>query len=201
MINANSIIKKTLFAEANYKDRCVKDYKELKDFIEHCRGIGLKIVLTQGSWDLVHVGHGRYLEAARKLGDLLIVGVDSDEKIKARKGPDRPIVPQDERMEMLTHLKSVDLVVLKELGAPKWSLIKTVKPDILIVIPENYTKKEIKELKKYCGEVVVLPRMATTSTSAKIRLMQIKMAERFEQSLTPRLIGMIQEVLGTSNKK
>src|SRR3989304_5889449 len=93
--------------------KIVRDYALVAQFVEKERRDGKKIVLTQGSFDMLHIGHARYCKEAKKHGDLLIVGVDSDEKIKARKGPDRPIVPEDERLEMLTYLSSVDLVVLK----------------------------------------------------------------------------------------
>ena len=66
---------------------------------------GNKVVLTFGSWDMLHVGHMKYIEEAKKMGDILIVGVDSDAKISARKGKDRPIVKQKERIEI--HLGSV----------------------------------------------------------------------------------------------
>ncbi|HAO64761.1 TPA: hypothetical protein DCQ44_02135 [Candidatus Taylorbacteria bacterium] len=181
--------------ESNPKDRIFTDHKKMEQLVFHCRGLGLKIVLTQGSYDMVHIGHGRYLEDAKKKGDLLIVGVDSDKKVKHRKGPDRPVVPQDERLEMLTHMRSVDAVFLKELHHPKWSLIKTIRPDVLIATKETYSKAQLKELKKYCKEIVVLERRATTSASAKIRNLQINTAKKLGQALTPKLIKTIEEVL------
>jgi D-glycero-beta-D-manno-heptose 1-phosphate adenylyltransferase len=182
-------------SEANFKDRWVKSDDVLKKFVENCRGLGLKIVLTQGTYDMVHIGHARYFEAAKKYGQILIIGVDSDEKVRARKGPERPVVPEQERLEMVTHLRSVDVVYLKPLKAPRWNLIKVVRPDVLIATKETYSKDDLKELKKICGKVVVLEPQATTSTSAKIRLLQISTAKKLEQSLTPRLISTIQEVL------
>jgi D-beta-D-heptose 7-phosphate kinase/D-beta-D-heptose 1-phosphate adenosyltransferase len=182
--------------EANPNDRIFTDHKKIEQLVYHCRGLGLKIVLTQGTYDMVHIGHGRYLEEAKKRGDLLIVGVDSDKKVKSRKGPDRPVVPQHERLEMLTHLRTVDVVFLKELEHPKWALIKAVRPDVLIATKQTYNKSQLKELKKYCKEVVVLEPRATTSTSAKIRLLQIGTAKKLGQALTPRLIKTIEEVLG-----
>jgi D-beta-D-heptose 7-phosphate kinase/D-beta-D-heptose 1-phosphate adenosyltransferase len=184
---------------SNFKDRFVADHNKLKDLVDHCKAIGLKIVLTQGTYDMVHIGHGRYFEEAKKHGDLLIVGVDSDKKVRARKGPDRPIVPQSERLEMVTHLRSVDIVTLKELNVPKWHLIKTVKPDVLIVTKETlekYSRDEIKEMSSYCGKVITLAPMATTSTSAKIRLLQLKLAKRFEKAIVPKLADMISSALG-----
>lgn len=175
----------------------IMDNARLKEIIGHCKGLGLKIVLTQGSWDLIHIGHARYMQEAKKYGDLLVIGVDSDEKIKARKGPERPIVPQEERMEMITHLKHVDLVALKQLHDPKWHMIKLVCPDVLIATKrQGYSKTELQELKKYCGKVVMLESQATTSTSAKIRSMQINTAKKLERNLTPKLLKAIEEVIG-----
>src|SRR5258706_6536345 len=82
---------------SNFKDRYIPDYKTLAKLVSHLRGLGLKIVLVQGTYDMVHIGHARYLEEARRQGDVLIVGVDSDEKVRARKGPTRPVVPASER--------------------------------------------------------------------------------------------------------
>jgi len=144
---------------------------------------------------MLHIGHARYCREAKKHGDTLIVGVDSDEKIRARKGEGRPIVPQAERLEMLTHLEYVDLVVLKELNTPKWELIKIVRPDVLIATAQTYTQPQIEELEQICGQVVVLQPMATTSTSAKLRLMQIEAAQKIQQTLTSKLISTIEETL------
>src|SRR5262245_24235292 len=143
-------------------ERKINDHGRLKTVVDSLRSLGAKIVLTAGSYDLVHIGHARYLEAAKKKGDVLIVGVDEDKKIRARKGPDRPIVPEEERMEMVLQLRPVDIVVLKRLKERKWNLIKLVRPDVLVATEDTYTRAEIKRLKKICGEVVVLKRMATT---------------------------------------
>ncbi len=147
---------------------------------------------------MVHIGHARYFEEAKKHGDLLVVGVDSDKKVRARKGPDRPLVPQAERLEMVTHLRPVDVVTLKEQKMPKWHLIKTVQPDVLIVTDETvkkYGKDKMKEMKKFCGEIRVLAPMATTSTSAKIRRLQLKLAKRFEKAIIPKMADMISNTL------
>jgi D-glycero-beta-D-manno-heptose 1-phosphate adenylyltransferase len=183
-------------SKLNFGGKIISDKKKLKEIVGHCKGLGLKIILTQGSWDLIHIGHARYMREAKKHGDLLIVGVDSDEKIRKRKGPERPIVPQDERMEMVGHLRYVDLVTLKELGDPKWNLIKLVRPDVLIATKRlEYSKKDVRELQKYCGKVILLESQATTSTSAKIRLLQINTAKKMEKALTPKIIKTIADVL------
>lgn len=196
MKHASLVKNKGHFSEHNSEGRIISDYKKVKTLIDHCKGLGLKVVLTQGTFDMIHVGHGRYLMEAKKHGDLLIVGVDSDKKVKHRKGPERPVVPQEERLEMLTHLRYVDIVFLKELNDPKWGLIKTINPDILIATKQTYDKKQLNELKKYCGKVVVLEPRATTSTSAKIRLLQIGTAKKLGQTLTPKIMKVIEEVLG-----
>jgi D-beta-D-heptose 7-phosphate kinase/D-beta-D-heptose 1-phosphate adenosyltransferase len=182
-------------SEIFFGGKSIIDNKRLKEVVGHCKGLGLKIVLTQGSWDLIHIGHARYFKQAKKHGDILIVGVDSDEKIRARKGPERPVVPQNERLEMVTHIRHVDLVALKELHAPKWELIKMVAPDVLIATKETYNKKELQDLKKLCGKVVVLEPQAVTSTSAKIRLMQINTAKKLQKNLTPKLLKAIEDVI------
>ncbi|MDE2038240.1 MAG: adenylyltransferase/cytidyltransferase family protein [Patescibacteria group bacterium] len=183
---------------SNFKDRFVPDYRRLKKLVDHCKGIGLKIVLTQGTYDMVHIGHARYFEEAKKHGDLLVVGVDSDKKVRARKGPDRPLVPQAERLEMVTHLRPVDIVTIKEHHMPQWHLIKTVRPDVLIVTEETvqkYGKAKMKRMAAYCGVIKTLEPMATTSTSAKIRRMQLKLAKRFEKAIIPRMADMISDAL------
>jgi D-glycero-beta-D-manno-heptose 1-phosphate adenylyltransferase len=199
---SNIVIDKSIFGQTlNFNKRYISDYKRLEKIINHCKGLGLRVVLTQGTYDMVHIGHARYFEEAKKYGDILVIGVDSDEKVRARKGPERPVVPQEERLEMVAHLRPVDVVVLKELKHPKWHLIKTVKPDVLIATKETYTKDKLKELKKFCGEVVVLDPMATTSTSAKIRKLQIGTAKTLGQALTPKIMNIIEEVLGDIKNK
>ncbi len=89
-----------------------------------------KIVFTNGCFDILHVGHLRYLMEAKKLGDVLVVGLNSDESVARLKGPERPICPEAERMEMLLGLKSVDYVFLFSEDTPE-DLICQIKPDIL----------------------------------------------------------------------
>ena len=195
-LNLNSHFGVGIFSSAaNFEQRFIKDFKQLRKVVDHLRGLGLKIVLTQGTYDMVHIGHARYFEAAKAHGDILIVGVDSDKKVRVRKGPDRPVVPQSERLEMVAHMRGVDIVTLKEQHHPHWHLIKTVRPDILIASDRTkYNRKEVKELQSYCGRVVVLKPMATTSTSAKLRLVQIGAAKKLGQSLTQKVITAIAEL-------
>lgn len=194
-MTTTSLTNKIVFSDIHSDGRAITDYKKIKTIVDHCKGLGLKIALTQGTFDMIHVGHGRYLKEAKKHGDILIVGIDSDKKVRKRKGPERPVVPQDERMEMLMHLRYVDLVFMKDLGDPKWSLIKAVEPHVLIATKQTYDSKQLKALKSYCEKVLVLEPMATTSTSAKIRRLQIGTAKKLGQKLTPKLIQTIQDVL------
>jgi rfaE bifunctional protein nucleotidyltransferase chain/domain len=164
-------VSNSLFADAsNFDQRFVEDYEKIETTVNALRTLGFKIVLTSGSFDIIHEGHSMYLEAARQFGDFLIVGLDSDEKIRARKGENRPVVPQMERLRMVTHQRGVGLVTLKHTHHPKWALIKAVRPDVLVATEETYTPEAIRELEaSYCGRVEVLGRMATVSTSARLR--------------------------------
>ncbi len=98
--------------------------------LEKRRAKGDKIVFTNGCFDILHVGHLRYLRQARELGDLLIVGLNSDDSVRRLKGETRPIVPEDERSEMLLGLEVVDFVCLFDSDTPL-SLIEAVRPDVL----------------------------------------------------------------------
>ncbi len=90
-----------------------------------------RVVFTNGCFDILHVGHARYLRDARALGDILIVGLNSDSSVKELKGPERPIQSEGDRSELLAALASVDFVVLFSDATPT-KLIEQVAPDILV---------------------------------------------------------------------
>ena len=92
---------------------------------------GQRIVFTNGVFDLLHPGHVRYLQAARSEGDALIVGVNSDRSVRANKGPSRPIIPENERAELLAALACVDAVVIFDEDTPA-DVIRRVQPDVLV---------------------------------------------------------------------
>lgn len=188
--------------ESSFEYRFISDYDQLKLEVENWKRQKLRIVLTQGSYDAnPHVGHMRYLAKAKELGDILIVGVDSDEKVRARKGEDRPVVVQAERLEALTHLRSVDVVTLKEISHPHLHLLKTVHPDILVI--SKSTKKrneeELAELRQYCGELVELEPQAESSTSAGLRKLYLKggkkLAEFLSGKLTEEFTALLPELI------
>ena len=105
---------------------------ELAPLLAEYRRQKQSIVFTNGCFDLMHIGHTRYLQAARDLGDLLVVGVNSDESVRAlKKGSDRPIVPEAQRAEVLAALACVDYVVVFREPDPG-SLITLLQPDILV---------------------------------------------------------------------
>ena len=160
--------------KTSFDHRYIPDHDKLQTSVELWKQLGLKIVLTSGTFDLFHIGHAQYLEKAKALADILIVGVDSDARVKKRKGPDRPVVPEDERVLILSHVRHVDVVTLKNIDDPSNHLIKLVRPDVLVVSKStNHESDEVDEKAQYCGEIVVLEPQATTSTSAKLRMIQI----------------------------
>lgn len=107
----------------------VLDHTEL-DRIQNIRK-NRKIVFTNGCFDILHVGHIRYLKEAKSLGDILVVGVNTDNSVKKLKGPARPIQNENDRAEILSSLESVDFVVLFSEETPE-KLIHSVRPDILV---------------------------------------------------------------------
>ena len=106
--------------------------EQLVEQLQPLRAGGSRIVFTNGCFDLMHIGHTRYLQAAKALGDLLVVGVNSDKSVRSLdKAPDRPIVPEAQRAEVLAALGCVDFVVVFSESDPK-ALITAVQPDVLV---------------------------------------------------------------------
>ncbi len=176
-------------------EKIILKAEKIVPIVKKLKKQGKKIVLTQGSFDMIHIGHGRYFEEAKKYGDILIVGADSDKKVRKRKGPNRPVVPEEERLEMIMYLSAVDYVVLKKLKAPKYNLINLIRPDVLVATAETYNQEQIDHLETICGKVVVLAPMATTSTSAKIRLLQIGAAKEITKTLSKKFIKVMEEMI------
>lgn len=183
---------------SNLDYRFVPDYGDLDKLVKTFKQMGYRVVLTQGVYDLIHEGHAAYLETAKAQGDVLIVGVDSDELTRKRKGPDRPIVPQTERLKMLVHLRHVDVVTLRHADHGIGDLIRLVQPDVLVVSKSttDFTPSMAKEYVDLCGKVVSLPPQATTTTSARIRNLTIDGAEKLAQEvaqLTQKFLNKIRQ--------
>lgn len=154
------------------KKKIVRDYAALGEVARGLRAVQHKVVVTIGSWDLLHIGHVRYLNKAKGYGDVLIVGVDTDETVRFYKGPLRPIVPYEEREEMLTYQGCVDLVTpltdVDEKGKWQYGLIEAVQPDVFVAVVDSYPQEQLDDIKKYCKEVIVLPRQAENTSTTNL---------------------------------
>jgi D-beta-D-heptose 7-phosphate kinase/D-beta-D-heptose 1-phosphate adenosyltransferase len=148
----------------------IKSPDQLAQALETHRGRGKTVVFTNGCFDLLHVGHVRYLRQAKNLGDLLVVGINSDSSIRRLKGPARPVQPQQDRSELLAALACVDFVTLFDEDTPL-TLIELLRPDILVKgadwPPERIVGKAIVE--QGGGRVVTIPYVEGASTSELIK--------------------------------
>jgi D-beta-D-heptose 7-phosphate kinase/D-beta-D-heptose 1-phosphate adenosyltransferase len=154
-------------------EKIVPSHKDLIKKVEAHKTLGHKIVCTIGSWDMLHIGHLRYLNAAKERGDVLVVGVDSDRGIKSYKGPLRPVIPETERMEMLSYQDCVDYVTLVDdidsKGNWQYELIKDLPIDAFVAVEGNsYSKKQKDAIKKLCKQIDVIPRQALSTSSTDI---------------------------------
>ena len=137
---------------------------------EELKRSGMKIVFTNGCFDLLHVGHISYLNEARGLGDILVVGLNTDRSIRALKGPSRPIIPEQERSHVLAALECVGYVVLFDEDTPL-ELIRAIKPDVLVK-GADYTREQVVGhdiVESYGGVVRLIPLVEDTSTSSIIK--------------------------------
>lgn len=151
--------------------------EELIQKISHLRGLGsYKIGFTSGTWDLLHEGHVRYIRDAASRVDVLIVGVDTDEWVKRRnKGPNRPIVQEAERTELLQDYETVGGIIpissFDEQPISFMDVLRNIRPDVLVIststpeIDEGFRKMYA----EYCGELVNLERKSVITTTSRIR--------------------------------
>ena len=140
---------------------------------ERLRAAGRRLVFTNGVFDLLHVGHVRYLRQARARGDALVVAINSDRSVRELKGPERPVFAEDERAEILAALRDVDYVVVFDDLSPRGT-IKKLLPDVLVK-GGDYQLDEIhgrEEVEAAGGKVISLPFVAGASTSALIQRMK-----------------------------
>lgn len=144
----------------------IKTKEDLHEIIEDLKKKGKRIVFTNGCFDLLHLGHIRYLEKAKSLGDILVVGVNSDESVRGLKGPERPILPEKERAEILSGFGCVDYITIFDELTPL-ELISSIQPHILVKggdwTKETTVGREVVE--RSGGEVVILPFEEGSSTS------------------------------------
>ncbi|NCU29936.1 D-glycero-beta-D-manno-heptose 1-phosphate adenylyltransferase [Candidatus Saccharibacteria bacterium] len=156
---------------SNWRKRLISQ-SDLLMLGEKLRSTKKKVVFTAGSWDLIHAGQCRYLEKAKGYGDILVVGVSSNIAIRAVKGPNKPILDEKIRAEMLTFLRSVDFVTI----LPEPSCVPSLgllKPDVYVTVQEDWTSeyktsKEYKTVTSYGGEVLVVDRQSTSVSTTQI---------------------------------
>lgn len=164
---------------AGFDDRFVPDHKVLVELIGVFRSMGCIIVFVTGVWDLIHIGHAEYIRRGKKKAAklypeadhvIMVVGADSDEFTKRRKGPDRPIVPEDERLRMLGHLRSVDILTLQYEAD---QLYRTIPHEVRIISESTKDLPGLEKIKSQCVHIINLPPQAETSTTARIRRLSI----------------------------
>ena len=140
--------------------------RDMQKKVKQLQENGKKVVFTNGVFDILHIGHLTYLEEARGLGDVLIVGVNSDRSVKTNKGDKRPINPEENRAEMLLGLKFVDFTVIFDEKTPE-NLLDLLKPDIHVK-GGDYKKEDLPEteiVEKNGGEVKILSFVDNISTT------------------------------------
>ena len=152
------------------RDDKILGRRELRERVERWRASGEQIVLADGNFDLLHVGHVRYLRGAKELGGKIVVAINSDESVRALKGKGRPIMPAEERAEIVAALVDVDAVVIfPELDVR--ALIREIRPDIQAK-GTDYTKESVPErdaVAEYGGRVAIVGDPKDHSTSEIIR--------------------------------
>lgn len=144
----------------------IRGVDELTEIVAQRKRQGCKIVFTNGCFDLLHVGHVRILQEARRLGDVLVVGLNSDSSVRALKGEGRPIVPENERAEILAAMECTDYVVIFHELTPE-RLLARLKPDIHVkggdYVGKLMPEREI--IEGYGGKVVLVPLVSGHSTT------------------------------------
>jgi D-beta-D-heptose 7-phosphate kinase/D-beta-D-heptose 1-phosphate adenosyltransferase len=147
----------------------VVELKEIKEICRTAKKEGKKIVFTNGCFDIIHPGHIECLKRAKELGDLLVVGVNTDRSVRKIKGKGRPIFNETDRVTILSAITFVDYIVLFDESTPQ-RLIENIEPDVLVK-GGDYTKEEIvgRDVVEGCGgRVVVVPYVRGYSTTAII---------------------------------
>ena len=146
--------------------KILRGMDELHALRAELRAGGKRLVFTNGCFDILHVGHVRYLQEARRLGDALLVAINSDASVRALKGAGRPVMNEDERAELLAALEAVDYVTVFDDVSPR-ALIAGVLPDVLVK-GGDYGLDEIhgrEEVERAGGRVLSLPFVEGASTT------------------------------------
>jgi D-beta-D-heptose 7-phosphate kinase/D-beta-D-heptose 1-phosphate adenosyltransferase len=164
-------------------DKCAAGVASLCAALEPLRRGGRRIVMTSGCFDLLHRGHITYLSAAKALGDVLVVGLNSDASVRRHKGPERPINPLEDRAQVLASLSSVDHIVPFDEDTPE-ALVRAVRPHVFVK-GGDYTREALPEarvVESYGGAVHILPFVQDRSTTSIIERIRAAVAPRVERS-------------------
>jgi D-glycero-beta-D-manno-heptose 1-phosphate adenylyltransferase len=185
---------------ATFEDRFVPEHDTLKKLISTLRSMGCRIGFTTGVWDLFHLGHPEYIqkgkdETVQRYPEaehvVMVVGVDTDEMTRKRKGPNRPVVPENERLKVLGHIRAVDLITLQY--EPD-QLFRTVEHDVRIVSTSTTDLPELELIQSQCEYVVNLPPQAETSTTARIRQLTLDGSGNLLVTVERALLNALAEV-------
>lgn len=170
MLRAQRILSGT----ARFDDRYMPDHDKLIELINILRSMGCIIVLAMGTWDMKHLGHEDYIQlgkdrAAKKYPHaehvIMVVGVDTDELTRARKGPKRPFVPELERAKQIAHIRSVDIVTLEY---KLRELPKLLPHDVRVISVSTNDERKLKAQGKYCAHLINLQQQLNDSSSARL---------------------------------
>jgi D-beta-D-heptose 7-phosphate kinase/D-beta-D-heptose 1-phosphate adenosyltransferase len=185
---------------ASFEDRYNPDHEKAVKLIENLRSMGCVIVFTTGVWDLFHIGHAEYIHRGKQEAVnlfpsadhvIMVVGIDTDEMTRRRKGPDRPIVPEDERLHVLSHLRSVDILV------PQYEpdqLYKLISHDVRVISESTRDLPGLEKIRKQCKHLVNLPPQSETSTTARIRKLTLDGGSAVLFTVEKKLERLLQEV-------
>jgi len=157
----------------------IKSLPALLRIVRHLKRNRKRIVFTNGCFDLLHLGHVKYLMRAKSKGDLLVVAINSDRSVRALKGKERPLVPQSERAQVLAGLASVDYITIFNEPTPL-RLIKALGPDVLVK-GADWDKNAIvggEAVRRHGGVVVTIPLVKGVSTTQIIK----RIVERYGKS-------------------
>lgn len=182
------------------KEKFFDELETLAEAVNYLRSVGCVIVLIMGTWDLFHIGHATYILKGREETEklypkadkiIVVVGVDSDELTRKRKGPKRPVVDENERSSIIGHLESVDIVIIeRELGF----LHRHLPHDVRIISTTTEDLKADEETSRYCEKLVNLPPQAETSTSARVRLLFIEGGQEAVEKFENGVNGLLKEM-------
>lgn len=148
----------------------ILDRPSLIDLVADARGRGEKIILTNGCFDLIHVGHIRYLAGAKAVGGIVVTGINSDRQVRSLKGEGRPFMPENERAEIIASLRSVDAVTIFDEPTVE-ELIDAIRPDFHAK-GTDYTTDSVPEreiVRRYGGQVVIVGDPKDHSSTEMIR--------------------------------